>query len=287
MDAIDRIVKEIDRFPTLPDVATASLLELEREECDFDEIASLISLDPVLAARVMKIANSAFFGAAKRADTVVKAICRLGINELRNCLVTVAVMDAIPELPPPHSAKTFWTLSLASALVAQRLAEKLGYLYPDRAYTASLVHLIGDAVLMLRFTGRYRQAIETARVDGIPLGAAVTEQFGCDQAMVSARVLGEWAFPEPIVRAVQRQSLPRHAGDEAFLASLILASDGLCRDRGLGLKDPAYRPRGWVLSLADGFLDVARQHGGPDLGAFLDAFHPELDELIDFALTVF
>jgi HD-like signal output (HDOD) protein len=287
MDAMDRIVREIERFPTLPDVATASLLELEREDCDFEEIASLISLDPVLAARVMKIANSAFFGAAKRADTVVKAICRLGINELRNCLVTVAVMDAIPELPAPHSAKTFWTLSLASALVAQKLAEKIDYLYPERAYTASLVHLIGDAVLMLRFTDRYRKAIDVARADAIPLGAAVAEQFGCDQAQVSARVLREWVFPEPIVRAVQRQALPRHAGDEAFLASLILASDGLCRDRGLGLKDPAYLRRSWVPELADGFLAAARGCGGSDLEAYLESLTPEIDELIDFALTVF
>jgi HD-like signal output (HDOD) protein len=287
MDPIDRLVLEIERLPTLPDVSTASLLELEREDCDFDEIASLISLDAVLAARVLKLANSAFFGAQKRTDTVSAAISRLGINEVRNCLITVAVLHAIPELPPPHNTKVFWTLSLASALMAQHLAAQIQYTMPDRAYTASLVHLIGEAVLAVQFTDRFRQAIHVGRTDSIPFVSALAEEFGCDHPTVTARVLREWNFPEPLIRAVRRQFSPSQAGDQVLLASLILASDGLCRDRGLGLEEPAYRARSWLQRMPESFFSALHSITRSSVGEYLDGLTEKVDEVIDFALTIY
>jgi HD-like signal output (HDOD) protein len=236
---------------------------------------------------VLKLANSAFFGAQKRAETVVGAISRLGIHEVRNCLITVAVMDAVPDLPQPHNTKQFWTLSLASALVGQHIATQLRCADPERAYTACLVHLIGEAVLAVQFTERFRKAILTARKDGMPLTSALAEEFGCDHAAVAARVLKRWEFPDALIRAVQRHLSPAQAGDEVVLSSLVLASDGLCRDRGLGLEDPAYRGRGWLPRLPHPFFSAIQTGSGLAVAAYLDSLTEKLDELIDFARTIY
>jgi HD-like signal output (HDOD) protein len=295
MDAIDRLVAQIECLPTLPQVAAASLAELEREECDFEEIASLIALDPVLAGRVLRLANSAFFGAGKRADTVLAAISRLGLREVRRCLLTVAVMQAIPELPHPHSAKRFWTLSLASALLAQELAQQLAPreaqksgTAADHAYSAGLAHLVGDAVLAVQFTERYRRAIEIARTDAMPLASALSEEFGCDSAALAARVLREWRFAEPVVLAVQRQFAPQHAGPHALLASCVLVADGLCRELGgLGLPGLDGPARGWLPKLAASFTDAVHARSGGGVPEYLDALAERVHECVDFALTVF
>jgi HD-like signal output (HDOD) protein len=289
MDPIDRLVQQIDRFPTLPHVATASLAELEREECDFHEIARLISLDAVLAGRVLRLANSAYFGTGRPTESIKTAIIRLGVNEVRNCLLTVAVMNAIPVLPKPHDAKLFWTLSLASGLVAQRIAieidgsPQLG----ERAYAGGLVHLVGEAVLALQFTERYCKAIDVARGDAIPFDSALAEEFGCDYATVSARVLREWSFPEPLIRAVHRHFAPEHADDQAVLASLILAGDGLCRDLGLGLEDPGTTPRAWIPRLAVSFIGQVERKAQAPIAEYFDGLTDTVKECIDFAVTVF
>jgi HD-like signal output (HDOD) protein len=287
MDHVEALIEGIDQFPTLPDVATRALAELESEDCDFEDVASLVSLDPILAGRVLKLANSAFFGTGQRQATVKPAIARLGINEVRNCILTVAVMHAIPELPEPHSAKRFWTLSLSSALVGQKLAKDLDYEEPDRAYMAGLVHLVGEAVLAIQFTERFRTAIAVARQDSIPFVSALAEEFGCDHAAVTARILRDWKFPDAIVRAVRLQFTPAQAKHDALLAGIVAASDGLCRDLGLGLEEPAYEPRGWIAKLPNVFFAALRGSGEGEVGAYLDGITDEVKELIDFALTVF
>ncbi len=281
------LIREIERFPTLPDVATLALEELERPDCDFDEVASLVSLDPVLASRILRMANSAYFGAVHKAENVDAALCRLGIRECRALILTVALMDSIPDLPSPVSAKSFWTLSLASALISQKIAEDIGYPSPERAYLAGLVHLLGQAVLAIQFTDRFRHAVELGRRDQLPLVVALTEEFGCDHAGLTAHILRRWSFPEEVTHAIRYQFTPSAARNEALLASLIVAGDGMCRDFELALEDFGYSVRSW-LSRIDPCLEQALR--AADLGTtveYFDRLAEPAQEAIDFALTIF
>jgi len=283
----DRLVREIERFPTLPNVATRALEELERAECDFDEVASLISLDPVLAGRVLRLANSAYFGAVQRAAGVNAALCRLGIRECRALILTVALMDALPELPAPHNAKVFWTLSLASALVAQRMAQDIGYEPPERAYLAGLVHLLGEALLAIQFTDRFIASIEVGKRDGLPLAVSLAEEFGCDHAGLSAHILERWSFPADVVEAVRCQFVPEACRNAKLLACLIVASDGICRDFGLGLEDATYGRRSWLSKLPSAFGAEIRAVHREGVEAYFDSLSESVHEAIDFATTVF
>jgi len=285
--SVDRLVREIERFPTLPSVAMEALEELERSECDFEEVASLISLDPVLAGRVLRMANSAYFGAVHKAEDVDSALCRLGIRECRALILTVALMNAVPELPTPMSAKVFWTLSLASALVAQKLAQDLRYEPPERAYLSGLVHLLGEAVLAIQFTDRFRKAIEVSLQDSLPLVVCLTEEFGCDHAALTSHILERWYFPAEVIQAVRYQFTPNYAPEASLLPSLVVASDGICRDFGLGLEDSHYTRRGWVAKLPPAFSQALRSAGHYDLERYLVSLDNDVQEAIDFAVTVF
>ena len=287
MNNLDLLVREVDNFPTLPNVATQALEELEREDCDFDEVASLISLDPVLAGRVVRLSNSAFFGAAQRAETVEAAICRLGIVECRNLILTVALMTAIPDLPEPHNAKVFWTASLASALIAEKIAADIGYSPCERAYLAGLVHLIGEAVLAIQFTERFRRAISTSRADQIPFVPSLTEEFGYDHAAVSARILEHWSFRSEVIEAVRNQFSPSQARTDKLLPCLVVMADGVCRDEGLGLEDPTHAARAWTATLPELAASALRAAGHAEIGEYLDSIEEQIKEAIDFASTVF
>ena len=284
---LDRLVREVERFPTLPDVATLALEELERAECDFEEVASLISLDPILAGRILRMANSAYFGAVHKAESVEAALARMGIRECRALILTVALMDAVPELPAPHNAKLFWTLSLSSALVSQHIAGQIGYAPPERAYLAGLVHLLGEAVLAIQFTDRFRLAIEVARRDALPLSVSVTEEFGCDHAGLGAHILRRWSFPDEVIGAVQFQFTPRHCREAAMLSALVVAGDGLCRDLGVRLEDPTYEERAWTALLPESFERALRKATRKGLAECLGEWEAPVQEAIDFATTIF
>ena len=284
---LERLVREVERFPTLPDVATRALEELERAECDFEEVASLVSLDPVLAGRVLRMANSAYFGAVHKAESVEAGLARMGIRECRALILTVALMDAMPELPAPHNAKVFWTLSLASALVSQQIAVDLEYEPPERAYLAGLVHLLGEAVLAIQFTDRFRRAIEVARRDALPLSVSLTEEFGCDHAGLSAHILTRWSFPQEVIDAVRFQFTPSQSRSSDLLCSLVVAGDGQCRDFGLGLDDPTYVARSWARKLTPGFFEALGSSRAQAIEDYLDGLTPSTQEAIDFATTIF
>jgi len=285
--SIDLLVREIERFPTLPNVATRALEELERVECDFEEVASLVALDPVLASRLLRMANSAFFGAVQKAESIEAALCRMGIRECRALILTVALMDSIPDLPSPLSAKRFWTLSLASALVSQHVSEDIGYPKPERAYLAGLVHLLGEAVLAIQFTERFRSACEVSRRDDLSLVVALTEEFGCDHASLTAYILKRWGFPEEVTQAVHHQFTPSGARSEGLLASLVAAGDGICRDFDLGVEEPSHQRRAWTSKLDPSFRSALRSAKLGDLETYLDGLDEPVQAAIDFAVTIF
>jgi len=286
LDAIDAIVQQVDQFPTLPEVALRAMRQLDSDEATLDSITDTISLDQRLAGRIMKLANSPVFGATRPAESLKPAIFRLGMREVRTAVMTVAVMDAIPRLPPPHDLRTFWTLALASALIARRLAEDLGYEDPEEAYLAGLVHIIGEVFLALQFTARYEEAIETSRNDDLPFECALVEKFGCDHATVGARVLGEWNFPRAIIEAVRYQFRPDRAEEHEFLAAIIFAADRLCRDLGLGSEPPkeAGAWRSAVPAVLQARLESSRY---PDFDHYATEMSERLDEIEEFARAIF
>lgn len=286
MDAIDAIVQQVDQFPTLPDVALRAMRQLDSEDATLDEITDTISLDQRLAGRIMKLANSPAFGATRPAESLKPAIFRLGMREVRVAVLTVAVMDAIPSLPPPHDLRTFWTLALASAMVARSLADDLGYENPEEAYLAALVHLIGEVFLALQFTQRYEEAIATSRADDLPFECAVVEKFGCDHAAVGARVLLEWNFPPAIIEAVRCQFRPERAETHGLLASLVFASDRMCRDLGLG-SDAPKEVGAWLKSIPAVLQTRLESSRYPDFEHYMSQMRERLDQIEEFARAIF
>ena len=112
MTGLEQLTQNLDRFPTIPQVALKVIRELEAPDCDLEQVAEMITLDAVLAARVIKLANSPIFGAEVPARSAKQAVVRLGTKETRNTIQAVAVMNTLPELPEPLNVIHFWSLGL-------------------------------------------------------------------------------------------------------------------------------------------------------------------------------
>lgn len=219
------IVREVKHLPSAPKV----LPRLKQLLCDgnsaMHEIVGLIRLDPGIAARVLQVANSAFFSKGVRCLTVDEAVHRVGYDQIYE-LVSYAVASQVLVRPLEVygiEADDLWRMSVAGALAAEVLADRTGQ---DRnaAYTVGLLHCVGMVAID-------EWALRNTRTLVLHLGAFPREAtederaaLGFTQADTGGALLREWEFPDSIVEPVRRQYAPRASVREVRMATLLHAA---------------------------------------------------------------
>ena len=285
--AAEPLLERVDKFPTLPDVVLRVSRALLDPDADLQHVAHMIELDSALSAHLIRAANSPLFGGMS-VDTVGRALGRLGTQQTRNAVITVALLKTVPKLPSPYSVRSFWVLGLASAVVARRIAHDLSYPDPEQAYLAALVHCLGEAYLAIEYTERVRGAMQAWRERGGEFEDYLTQEFGCEVPEITAGLLESWNFPRAITQAIRWHWYPDCApSDQALLASIVLAADRLCRDLGLGVADPGPDEKAWIEDVQHEFEQRLAQRGYPDLTFYLLDLHDDLREVERFAHSVF
>ena len=225
-----KIYARIDELPVLPVVAARLLSLLEDPEIGMEELTEIISQDPALASKVLKVANSAYYGFAAEIATLDHAVAVLGLNMLKSLALSVGVVDNLPrsKKSPLLTLDGLWLHSVAVATVIKELAGRLPLAAElDHLFVVGLLHDVGKIVLLHFFHDEYQKALEMAMQGGEkPLYLAEREIIGLDHGEVGAMLLGRWKFPkkvlEPIFAHHRHDSEP--AGDPADAALLRLAN---------------------------------------------------------------
>lgn len=147
--ASKRINMVIRDLPSMPDTLADFLVKLSDDNFSMQEISEIVTHDPGLTAQVLKRSNSAFFGFVWKADTAEEAAPRLGRSGLMELVLGDQLGSACAHIGP--AGKLLWSHSMATALIARRLAEHLKYNDPSMAYTAGLMHDAGKLVISQSF----------------------------------------------------------------------------------------------------------------------------------------
>lgn len=196
-------------LPTMPELAIKLQRMLDDINVSSHQIELAISSDPVIAAQLIRTANSAAFGDKPKVGTVMAAISRLGYRLLRNLVLTITMVKLSNVNHPvikKHIAK-FWEHSREVAAISYVLAKHQKHLNPDQAMLAGLVHDIGTLPLCLHAEKMF------ANLDDATLGLLVRKfraQFG-------ERLLRAWEFPLELIEVIiehedfQRESDSPHA----------------------------------------------------------------------------
>ncbi len=197
-------LETLDEKHILPSLSpvVAALIELAaNDESSVGQIADLIAKDPSLTARVMKLANSAFFQSRYSAGTALQAIARIGVHHTRLFALSVSLKDAFPlKREGPIDYGRFWRLCLYQGLLSRWLAHTLKTGDPEEAFTAGLTLEIGLLVLV-------RACADDTRINlSYPLTstlAAEKELYGVHHRQIGEALLRSWRFPERIVACQQ------------------------------------------------------------------------------------
>lgn len=234
MEDIRAKLKSEHPLPPLPAVAQR-LLELINQDAPFEDIATVLATDPAMAARVLRVANSAALRGASPISSLTEAFLRLGTMQLRQLILGLVFVHHFPRRGA-FDYVAFWRHSLHVALAAQQLEyNALGLkLVGTEVYTAGLLHDIGIAYLNLTATTRYKEVIVEARASEEPLAAVEQRLLGVDHHEAAAYLLAEWRFPPSIVAVCQHHSAPDKARENLRdLVRLVNVADRLVWGQGI------------------------------------------------------
>ncbi len=167
---------------------------LSKPDASANTLAQAIAGDPALAAQVLRLANSALFGAQSRVDTLHKAVMAVGQTWLQHLTLTLGVSSYMKAARKTEELDLCWRHMLASAVLSRELAKMVG-VTPERAYAAGLLHDIGRLGLLAAFPAEYADAVRNAVRSGDPLIEVEKDVFGTDHCEVGRRLVESWNLP--------------------------------------------------------------------------------------------
>jgi putative nucleotidyltransferase with HDIG domain len=167
----------------------------EKPNCNAAELGAIISTDPVIAGRILRLANSSAFGCSGRVRTLEHAIVLLGLKTLKNFALTLGASMLYADGPESaaEARDKNWQHSLQVACISRELARRNAKVQPDEAFLLGLLHDIGKLVFLDRSPFQYPKLLESNLGEKLPL----LEQhvFGLDHAEMTARCLNYWKLP--------------------------------------------------------------------------------------------
>jgi HD-like signal output (HDOD) protein len=237
-DAIRRVVGKLDTLPSVAASYWALTRALQQQEIGLAQVAAIVEQDPAMTAKVLQLVNSAYFGLAHRITSIQQAVTYLGVELLKGLLLTArvfALMDV--SRVPGFSLERLQQHSLLTARVARRLVPNPGD--RDEAFTAAILHDVGQVILALGVPDRFADALRVARETGRPLDEVEREILAVSHSEVGAYLLGVWGLPFPILEAIAYHHQPHRvtAGSRDVLAAVHVADVLIEASPGAGGED--------------------------------------------------
>jgi HD-like signal output (HDOD) protein/DNA-binding response OmpR family regulator len=205
--------------PTVTQVLTIT----SNPNCSMESVARAVSQDQAVALKILKLANSPIYAHGDRVDSVQKAVLRIGIQNIRQTVLNIGVVERFGSLAFERHMSTplFWEHSIACGLIAAALAHALKQPEPDIAFTAGLFHDLGRIILSEGLGETYVKVLDTAASLGCPLEQVESRLLLMNHAEVMDRLLNAWHMPKALVRPIVLHHTP--PGEVKSLASTQVA----------------------------------------------------------------
>ena len=225
---VKRKLRKLEGLPTLPPIVQRLNRMIEDEKTSIHQIADLIEKDQVITTKILRLANSAFYGFPKKVSTVQNALMLLGINIVKVLIITSSIFDIIYK-----EDVNLWEHSIGVAACSKILAEKLELKEPQEVATAGLLHDLGKIVEKVSFKEDYKKILELVQNNKDPLKAE-KEILGIDHAEIGSFLMRIWNIPDRLIEAVDAHHELEKAKKFKKEAAIVHLSNVLVHARGYG-----------------------------------------------------
>ena len=219
-------------------------------DCDFDDIAEVISVDPSLTLRLLKIVNSAFYGFCGEIETISHALAVVGTGQLMQLVLATTVVEQFKGIPKDlMDMKRFWKHSVACGLSARAIHQARGEHDGESIFVAGLLHDIGRLVMCLKVPDQLKLVIDFAGKSGDRWHKAEAKYFGFDHGAVGGALLRAWNLPKKLQEAVAHHHFPTSADNFPQEAAVVHLADRISHQIISGpdhdMEEYAYEKSAW------------------------------------------
>ncbi len=235
------IKRRIDACPKLASLQSANraLSELVRSESSVNsQIAAVIRRDPSLAARLLRMVNSVYFGLSTRVNNIEEAVFFLGLRQIRELSMATPVLEELEQFQAQTSGvlpwKQLWAHSIGTAVLTREiLASTALYFDDDTDYLVGLLHNVGKVVMAYAFPAELAALLTAPPSDPAAICQLERTLIGWDHGQIGAHYLARHQLAEEIILAVRHHHEPGRAPRHQSLAAGVQVADALVRHSGI------------------------------------------------------
>jgi putative nucleotidyltransferase with HDIG domain len=237
---LKQIVDSVDEVASLPDVTARIIQAVDDPRSSPLQLLKLVSHDPALVARILKLVNSSFYSLPNKIASLDRAIALLGMASVRNLAIatSLAGMFRGGQLCEGFGPRDLWTHSIAVAVVARELSKKLRLPLTDEAFLIGMLHDLGLLVIHQKLPRELRAICDLAKEEPAAMIEIERRTLGFDHQELGAALAMRWKFPSSVSNAIAFHHRPSDAPDEHKpITALIYVADTLCcqTDEGFNL----------------------------------------------------
>jgi putative nucleotidyltransferase with HDIG domain len=233
---LEQLVQYVQEIPALPDVAIKMMKMTDDPSVSARALGELISTDIALTTRVLKIANSAYYGLSRGVSTVNEAVLVLGMKALRSLALAAAAYDTLKKEIRGYSlpAGELWRHSLSCAMAAQVIAKRTRAVRSEEAFVAGLLHDVGKVILHSYVEPQFQAIWAIVELDQIPFHAAEKQVLGFDHAEVGAKIGEKWNLPVALCTAIAGHHLLERGEEAPDLTAVVHVANIVSLSEGIG-----------------------------------------------------
>lgn len=208
---VHETLQRVTSIATLPAIAARIMQVADDPHATSDDLDELLSSDPALASRVLKVVNSAFYGRAGRVASTSTAIQMLGVTAIRNVAVAASLTRMFSSVRglSGFDAPSLWLHSVAVGAAARHLAQRTGLVPPEEAMLAGLLHDLGILVEVQVWLPEFTAVLAAVAADPtLEFSDAESSIIGASHEAIGEALCRQWHFPESLAMAVGHHHHP-------------------------------------------------------------------------------
>lgn len=233
-----------DQVFSLPAVFYQLQSAMADPDKSFSDYGEIISHDPGLSARLLKVVNSSFFALSSKVDTISHALTIIGLDQMVNLTMATAVIYQFRGIPNTlFNMESFWRHSIATGMAARTIGLVRGDENVERLYLAGVLHDLGRLIMYMKEPALAREILTESKDTQDNLYLIEEKKMGFDHAAVGGALLRHWEIPERLVNAVAYHHDPQSAPKFNEEAGIIHTADYIVHDMSLAQTEEFSIPR--------------------------------------------
>jgi putative nucleotidyltransferase with HDIG domain len=230
---LEQYTREIERIPTIPVISKEVLTLLSDEDVSIKKLAQVIEKDQAMTVRILRIANSAFYGTLSRVSSIDHALVILGIAEIKSILMAFSIRDFFRNAKGnSFDRNRFWKHAVICSQVAKYLARYFKIPSDETLFLSGLIHDMGKVVFDQYFHEEFVKIVAFINENHVTFSEAEKQVIGVTHYQVAAKLLQQWQFPQKVVMQVFYHHAPWHDTGESIGSIIVYLANLLTKMAG-------------------------------------------------------